>query len=91
MERWIKDLFEKVCSVTEDVFRPHNSEIDYFVMGGEKHTLSGFLEQCNYINQTGIQILGRRVDVKKPDRNSLNGVHKEILKTLVIKFVKTET
>jgi len=90
-ERWIKDLFEKVCSVTEDVFRPHNSEIDYFVMGGEKHTLSGFLEQCNYINQTGIQILGRRVDVKKPDRNSLNEVHKEILKTLVIKFVKTGT
>ena len=60
-------------------------------MGGEQHTLSGFLDQCNYINQTGIQVLGRRVDVKKPDRNSLNGVHKEILKTLVIKFVKTGT
>lgn len=89
-ERWIKGLFDKVCSVTEDIFRPHKSDIDYFVMGGEKHTLSGFMEQCNYINQTDIEILERRVDVKKPDRNSLNGIHKEILKSLVIKFVKIE-
>ena len=47
----MRKLFDEACGVVSDRFRPHERDMDYILLGGEKLTLSGFLKVCPYLQR----------------------------------------
>ena len=72
-EKQAQELYKKTCSVVEDQFGPYDRRMDYIFLGGEKFTLNGFLQRCGYLQRRSSKIVGRRLNVRTPRHNSLQG------------------
>ena len=48
--------------------------LDYILLGGERFTLDGLLKECPYLQRQQDKILGRRLNVRDPKRDTLEAV-----------------
>ena len=83
-ERLVRELYDKVCAVTEDVFRPYGNRVEYLLLGGERQTLLAFTKRCGYIDRSGIEVLPRRLDVDRPGKVALDTIHRQVWMSRVV-------
>ena len=83
-ERLVRELYDKVCAVTEDVFRPYGNRVEYLLLGGERQTLLAFTKRCGYIDRSGIEVLPRRLDVDRPGKAALDTIHRQVWMSRVV-------
>ena len=85
-ERLIRELFDKACEVSGAVFGPHLASIDYVLLGGERHTLGGFVKRCRLMQDLAPKTLSRRLVVDRPGQVALDGIATEVWMSEVIAF-----
>ena len=85
-ERLIRELFDKACEVSGNVFGPHLASIHYVLLGGERLTLGGFVKRCRLMQDLAPKTLSRRLSVDRPGQVALNGIAAEVWKSEVITF-----
>lgn len=73
-EGQMRKLFDEACGVVSDRFQPHDRELDYILLGGERLTLSGFLKVCPYLQRRQDIILDRRLNIRDPKHDTLETV-----------------
>ena len=83
-ERLVRELYDKVCTVAEDVFRPYGDRIEYLLLGGERQTLLAFAKRCGYVERSGIEVLPRRLDVDRPGKAALDGIDRQVWMSRVV-------
>lgn len=83
-ERLVRELYDKVCTITEDVFRPYGDRIEYLLLGGERQTLLAFTKRCGYVERSGIEVLPRRLDVDRPGKAALDNIDRQVWMSRVV-------
>jgi hypothetical protein len=78
-EGQMRRIYDETCHVVRSQFEPYSRQLDYILLGGERFTLSGFLKVCPYLQQFQGAILGRRLNVRDPKRETLEEV-RELLR-----------
>ena len=73
-EGQMRKLFDEACGVLSDRFQPHEREMDYILLGGERLTLSGFMKVCPYLQRRQDIILDRRLNIRDPKHDTLETV-----------------
>ena len=73
-EGQMRKLFDEACRVVGSRFEPHERELDYILLGGEKLTLSGFLKVCPYLQRRQDITLDRRLNIRDPKHDTLETV-----------------
>ena len=89
-ERLIRELFDKTCEVARAVLSPYEAEIDYVLIGGERHTLGRFVKRCRYMRDLGPRTLGRTLQINRPGQRALDGVASEVWKSRVLVFERSD-
>ena len=72
-EGQVQRLYQKTCTAVQTQFSAYPA-LDFIVLGGERFTLDGFLKECSYLQQWRDKILGRRLNIRDPKRDTLEGV-----------------
>lgn len=85
-EGQIRQIYDKTCDVVQDQFGPYARKLDYILLGGERLTLIGFLKACPYLAQFQSIILGRRLNIRDPKRDTLEEVGEMLLESRVYQF-----
>lgn len=85
-ERLVRELYDKACQVVGDVFAAHHGNIDYVLLGGERHTLNGFVKRCRLLQDMRAKTLSRLLQVDRPNHKALAGIAHEVWKSRVIDF-----
>ena len=67
-------IFEKTCRAVHDQFAPFAGQLDYLLLGGERFTLNGLLKSCPELESLRPITLARRLNVRDPKRDTLDGV-----------------
>ena len=83
-ERLVRELYDKVCTVTENVFRPYGDRIEYLLLGGERQTLLAFTKRCGYVRRSGIEVLPRRLEVDRPGKAALDTIQRQVWMSRVV-------
>ena len=83
-ERLVRELFDKTCEMTSQIFAPHEKEMDYILLGGERHTLRAFVERCGYLGRNRDKTLSRVLDVHSPNQAALSGIAREVWQSRVV-------
>ena len=73
-EGQMRKLFDEACGVVGSRFEPHERELDYILLGGERLTLSGFMKVCPYLQRRRELILDRRLNIRDPKHDTLETV-----------------
>lgn len=68
-----RKLHQKACEAVQSQFGEFEP-LDYILLGGERFTLDGLLKECPYLQQRRDNILGRRLNVRDPKRDTLEAV-----------------
>ena len=89
-ERLTRELFDKACQVANDLFARFGDRIDYLMMGGEHHTLQGFVRRCYAKQGPAYVLLQRRLDVVRPGLKALQQMPHEVWKSGVIVLSRGE-
>jgi hypothetical protein len=85
-EGQMRGIFDEACTVVKDKFGALEQEIEFISLGGEKHTLLGFLDRCDFLQRLNSRILPRILDIRVPNLKSLNRVLPKIYESRVISF-----
>ncbi len=72
-EGQIHRIYDKACQVVEAQLSPHAGALDFITLGGESATLNGFLKECTFLQRHQGIIQDRRLNVRDPKRDSLEG------------------
>ena len=82
-ENQMHHLYVKVCEVARQKLQPHERDLERVFLGGERHTLSAFLKDCDYLQRLKTLIAGRILSVGEPKRRELERMPREIWKSRV--------
>ena len=85
-ERLVREIYDKACEVAQDVISPHLKELDYVMLGGERHTVNSFVKRCRFLQDLSYKTLNRRVAVDQPNHKALESIHREVWKSRVVTF-----
>ncbi len=85
-EKQIHYLYVKVCEVAREKFGPYERELERVFLGGERHTLAGFVKECPILQRLQPLIAGRILPVREPRRRELERMPNEIWKSRVTVF-----
>jgi len=85
-ERLIRELYDKTCTVTQNLLQPHKNDISKIFLGGDKHILNGFLKRCKSLQTLEDKISSRFLTVDSPNQKALQVIHKEVYKSRVRTF-----
>lgn len=85
-ERLVRELYDKACEVTRDMLSPYERQLDYILLGGERHTLRGFVERCDYLQAHAKKTLGRTLLVDSPNQEALQNIAFEVWKSRVTSY-----
>ena len=85
-ERLIRELYDKVCETSTRIFQPFLDEINSVYMGGEKHTINGFMKRCMMFNEQKVLVPSRILSVGDPNQKAINQIHKEGYKSKIQVF-----
>lgn len=83
-ERLVRELFDKTCEVTQQLFSPHEREMDYILLGGERHTLRAFVERCGYMGRNRSKTLSRVISVRTPNNAALGEIAREVWQSRMV-------
>tara|TARA_B100001013_G_C24565113_1_gene424198 strand:- start:169 stop:948 length:780 start_codon:yes stop_codon:yes gene_type:complete len=83
-ERLIKEMLDKTCEETMNLFDNFGKNINYLFMGGEKHTLQRFSKTCKYLSKLDTIKLDRVLKVERPSRKTLMQIHRQVWNSRVI-------
>ncbi len=83
-ERLVRELFDKTCEVARQVFSPHQREMEYILMGGERHTLRAFAERCSYMGRNRSKTLSRVLSVRAPNNAALGEIAREVWQSRIV-------
>ena len=73
-EGQVRKLYDKTCKAVQAQFEEYGQELEYVFLGGDKFTLDGFLKVCSAMERWRSKILGRRLNVRDPKRDTLEEV-----------------
>ena len=73
-ENQIHRLYVEAAGVLERQWRPWRDRLDYVALGGEAATVNGFVRECDTLARLSSITLQRRLDVREPNRASLDRV-----------------
>ncbi len=73
-ENQIHRLYVEASGVLERQWRPWLDRLEYVVLGGEAATVNGFVKECPLLARLAPITLGRRLDVREPNRAALDHV-----------------
>ena len=73
-ENQIHRLYVEAAGVVERQWRPWLNRLDYVALGGEAATVNGFVKECGMLGRLSSITLERRLDVREPNRASLDQV-----------------
>ena len=85
-ENQIHHLYVKVCGVVRQKLEPYKEELEHIFLGGERHTLTGFVKECPFLQRLEPLIVGRLLPVGEPRRRELERMPNEIWKSRVTVF-----
>lgn len=85
-ERLVRELFDKACEVTRDVFSPYQTGMNHVFLGGEQHTLRAFVQRCRHLQALEEKTLRRRLQVDRPGQVALERIAFEVWKSRVLTF-----
>ena len=85
-QRLIRELYDKVCVVTSEIFHPYESLISNIFFGGEKQTIRGFQNRCEFISRIGSKFHPRILQVDVPNQKALESIHREVSMSTVKTF-----
>ena len=85
-ERLVREIYDKACQVAQDVISPYLRELDYVMLGGERHTVNSFVKRCRFLQDLSGKTLKRRVAVDQPNQKALESIHREVWKSRVVTF-----
>jgi hypothetical protein len=88
-ERLVRELFDKVCEITQVIFTPYGGSINYVLMGGERHVLKGLVKRCRYLKDIEGKTLKRTLQVDRPGQAALEKIGREVWKSRVMTFTGT--
>lgn len=89
-ERLVRELFDKTCQVTTEVLTPFDDHIDYLLMGGERHTLDGFIRRCTFMQRLAPVTLRRTLEVHRPGREALEHIQHQVWRSRVLVFTRDD-
>ena len=89
-ERLIRELYDNACKVAGDVIGPFGDRIDYLMLGGERHTLEGFVKRCRLVREMGPKTLDRRLPVNRPGQKALEAAARDIWVGKVLTFERPD-
>ena len=75
-ENQIHRLYVEAAQVVQKQWNPYLDRLDYVMLGGEASTVNGFVKECALLEQLAPITLQRRLDVREPNRASLDDVSK---------------
>ena len=70
-EGQIRRLYDKVCGEVRARLAPPGARLDYVVLGGERFTLNGLINQCPALAALRPITLSRRLNIRDPKRDTL--------------------
>ena len=73
-EGQMRKIYDKACQAARTQLEPVQSQLDFIVLGGERLTLNGFLNVCPLMKRFEGKILGRRLNIRDPKRDTLEDV-----------------
>jgi hypothetical protein len=73
-EGQMRRIYDKTCETVRAQFEPYGRRLDYIVLGGDRITLNNFRKVCPYLEQYRSIILGRRLNIRDPKRDTLEEV-----------------
>ena len=85
-EKQIHHLYVKVCDLVRQKFEPYEKKLERIFLGGERHTLSGFVKQCPFLQRLKPLIADRILPVHEPRRRELDRMPDEVWKSRVTVF-----
>ena len=83
-ERLVRELFDKACEVTRQIFSPYETSMGHILLGGERHTLRAFTERCEYLRRKRSKTLSRVLSVHSPNNAALSGIAREVWQSRVV-------
>ena len=85
-EKQVHQMYDKTCSVAQQVLSPYEDRLDYIFLGGEKFTLQGFRKECPYLQGLSSRVLGRVLNVREPNLAALKGCGETIWESRVVRI-----
>lgn len=73
-EGQMRKIYDKTCAAARAQLEPVQAQMDFVVLGGERLTLNGFLNVCPMMKRLEGKILSRRLNIRDPKRDTLEGV-----------------
>ena len=73
-ENQIHRLYAKASQVLTQQWQPYAGRLDYVALGGEASTVNGFIKECPLLTRLAPITLPGRLDVREPNRASLDSV-----------------
>ena len=83
-ERLVRELFDKACEITRQIFSPYEVAMDYILLGGERHTLRAFAERCEYLRRNRSKTLSRVLSVHSPNHVAVSRIAREVWQSRVV-------
>ena len=83
-ERLVRELFDKACDVSRQIFAPHTDDMDYILLGGERHTLRAFVKRCAHLRRAEGKLLSRVLSVQRPNNAALAAIAREVWQSRVV-------
>lgn len=85
-EKQIHQLYVKVCETARQKLEPYEKQLEHVFLGGERHTLAGFVKECPFLQRMEPRIAKRILPVGEPRRRELERMPSEIWKSRVTVF-----
>ncbi len=84
-DKQIQEIFGKACEVAKGQLGPYEAALDFLFLGGESHTLDGFLKRCTYLEGMSSRIVGRTLNVREPNKAALDKLAPQIWESRVFR------
>ena len=84
-DKQIQEIFGKACEVAKAQLGPYEAALDFLFLGGESHTLDGFLKRCPYLEGMASRIVGRTLNVREPNKAALDKLAPQIWESRVFR------
>jgi peptide subunit release factor 1 (eRF1) len=85
-EKQMRELFDKVCTVSQEKLGLHEESIERLWLGGDRHVLNGFLKRCPWVERLAERTASRRLAVPTPDMKGLKASIDEALSHQVVRL-----
>ena len=84
-DKQIQEIYGKACEVAKVQLGPYEAALDFLFLGGESHTLDGFLKRCPYLEGLSSCLVGRTLNVREPNKAALDKLAPQIWESRVFR------